>query len=384
VRPGLRQIPDQMRGRYFTPNAQGDSALRSLLNYAPSGRTGSVTVAGHAIAVYGATGHTAQFVRRELERRGCSIVLIARQPPGEAQRESTQWRRAQCDAPDALDHALEGASSVINCAGPFADTAPALAEAALRRGIHYLDITAEQRSVRQTLATYHDEARARGVVIVPAMAFYGGLADLLATAACSAMRSVESIEIGVALDYWHPTRGTRSTGERNTARRLIVSGGRLEPLPSPAPTGNWSFPEPFGKQPVSSVPLSEIILISKHIAAARIRSFMNDAPLGDLGNSQTPPPTAQDASGRSSQRFFVDVVARGDRGAVRIAASGRDIYAVSAPLVVEACLQILQHPPRQGGTYAPGEIFDPKSFLGALSSDLKVTRPSAASVSGIL
>lgn len=98
-----------------------------------------------SIAIYGAAGHTAGFVRRELERRRFTVVPIGRE--------------VDCGDPDALDRALEGVSAVINCAGPFADTAPALVEAALRRKIHYLDISAEQRSVRQTLATYHDEAR---------------------------------------------------------------------------------------------------------------------------------------------------------------------------------------------------------------------------------
>ena len=137
-----------------------------------------------AIAVYGATGHTGRFVVAELERRGrCALPIGRSRAPSldcrfrDARRE---WRQASCDDPDSLDEALRGAGAVINCAGPFLDTAPALIEAALRAGIHYFDVTAEQRSVRQSLATYHEEARHRGRVVMPAMAFYGGLADLLA------------------------------------------------------------------------------------------------------------------------------------------------------------------------------------------------------------
>src|SRR5262245_26326145 len=110
------------------------------------------------IAVYGAAGHTAQFVRRELKQRGVAAVLVTRDAVA-VPREDGEWRSAHCDDPDALDAALAGTSAVINCAGPFLDTAPALSEAALRLGIHYLDLTAEQRSARQTLATYQDEAR---------------------------------------------------------------------------------------------------------------------------------------------------------------------------------------------------------------------------------
>jgi hypothetical protein len=37
------------------------------------------------------------------------------------------------------------------------------------------------------------------------------------------------------VDSWHPTVGTRITGQRNTARRLVIIDGRLAPLPQPAP-----------------------------------------------------------------------------------------------------------------------------------------------------
>jgi Saccharopine dehydrogenase NADP binding domain len=328
------------------------------------------------VAVYGATGHTGRFVASELERRSVAVRRIARQPPAESSSQEDgglfTWVGASCDDPEALDRALDGTDAVINCAGPFLDTAPAVIEAALRAGAHYLDIAAEQRSVRQSFATYHAEARDVGVVVLPAMAFYGGLADLLVAQLCTGLRKVDEILIGVALDYWHPTAGTRRTGERNTARRVIVSGGRLAPLPTPAARGRWQFPLPFGDLPVASVPLSEIITISRHITANRIESFMNEAPLKDLGKADTPPPTSAEASGRSTQTFVMDVFASGEGLSRRLAAFGRDIYAVSAPLVVEACMRVLSQTPRKGGTFAPAELFDPQDFLAAPSLDIRL------------
>lgn len=108
------------------------------------------------IAVYGASGHTGRFVLRELTRRGYPSIPIARNPASPPLNEDgldtrKRWRQAGCDDPEALDEALRGSGAVINCAGPFLDTAPAVIEAALRAGIHYFDITAEQRSARQTL-----------------------------------------------------------------------------------------------------------------------------------------------------------------------------------------------------------------------------------------
>jgi short subunit dehydrogenase-like uncharacterized protein len=330
----------------------------------------------HTVAVYGATGHTGRFVAAELERRGVAVRRIARGAPTESSaRQSVgpfAWTVASCDDPEALDRALEGADAIINCAGPFLDTAPAIIESALRVGAHYLDVAAEQRSVRQSLATYHAEAMDRSVVVLPAMAFYGGLADLLAAQLCTGLRVVDEIFIGVALDYWHPTAGTRRTGERNTARRVIVSGGRLTPLPMPAVRGRWQFPVPFGDLAVASVPLSEIITISRHITANRIESFMNEAPLKDLGRADAPPPISADERGRSTQKFVMDVFASGEGVSRRIAAFGRDIYAVSAPLVVEACMRVLLQRSRKGGAFAPAELFDPVDFLAALGTEIRV------------
>jgi short subunit dehydrogenase-like uncharacterized protein len=330
----------------------------------------------HCVGVYGASGHTGRFVARELERRGVAVTRICRRAPDilDSQQDGAPvtWVSASCDDPDALDQALAPVDAVINCAGPFLDTAPAVIEAALRAGVHYLDISAEQRSVRQTLATYHGEAMDKGVVVLPAMAFYGGLADLLAARLCVGLRAIDEILIAVALDHWHPTVGTRRTGERNTARRVIVSGGHLVPVSVPGTRTLWQFAEPFGHLPVVTVPLSEIFVISKHIAARRIESFMNEAPLRDLKSTTTPPPTSTDTGGRSSQRFVVDVVASGDGISRRIAASGCDIYAVSAPLVAEACMRVLSRERGHGGTFAPAELFDPQDFLAALNPDICV------------
>jgi short subunit dehydrogenase-like uncharacterized protein len=333
-------------------------------------------MATHTVAVYGITGHTGHFVGSELERRGVAVRGIARRPRSESDprkdEESGTWASASCDDPDALDRALEGTDAVINCAGPFLDTAPAIVEAALRAGVHYLDIAAEQRSVRSTLATYGPEAADRGVVVLPAMAFYGGLADLLASQICAGLPVIDEILIGVALDYWHPTAGTRHTGERNTARRVVVSGGRLAPLPSPSAKGRWRFPLPFGDLPVVSVPLSEIITISRHIPVSRVESFMNEAPLNDLRRADTPPPTTKEPNGRSNQQFVMDVYASCGGRRRRISASGHDIYAVTAPLVVEACMRLVSDRHVKVGAFAPAELFDSQNFLAALSADICV------------
>ncbi len=86
---------------------------------------------------------------------------------------------------------------------------------------------------------------------------------------------------------------------------------------------------------MSSVPLSEVILISRHLNASSVTSFMNLKPLEDLHDPHTPPPRPADRAGRSSRAFVVDVVLKADGRNYRATATGRDIYAVSAPMIVE-------------------------------------------------
>ncbi len=64
----------------------------------------------------------------------------------------------------------------------------------------------------------------------------------------------------------------------------------------------------------------------------------------DLRNPDTPVPTAADVSGRSAQMFLVEAIVRRGQQGRRAMAHGRDIYAISAPLVVEAALRGIDPP----------------------------------------
>ena len=319
------------------------------------------------IAVIGATGHTGRFVLDELERRGLRSILVARDArklaaAGAVYRASAT-RTARIDDPASLDRALDGAAAVINCAGPFLDTALPVVEAALRAQISYLDVTAEQPAVR-AIVDRDADARRAGVTLLPAAAFFGGLADLLATSAIGAASGIDDISVAVALDSWHPTNGTRLTGARNTARRLIVREGALRPIEDAEPNRFWTFPAPFGDREVTMVPLSETIVLSRHIEAATIESWIDVGALRDVGDATTPPPQPVDERGRSSQTFVMDVVVRAGDRRRRATAFGRDIYAVSAPIVVEAVQRLLaSNGADVAGARSLGEIFDARSFL---------------------
>ncbi len=153
------------------------------------------------------------------------------------------------------------------------------------------------------------------------------------------------------------------TGQRNTAPRLVIEDGKFVQLVQPALQAFWDFPEPFRRQDVIEIPFSEVPVIARHLRVARLRTYLNNAPLRDLHDSSTPPPIAADESGRSAQTFLVDVVVRYGSSIRRAIAQGRDIYAFTAPLVVEAIERILDGQARGSGALAPGETFDSMNFL---------------------
>ena len=323
------------------------------------------------IVVFGAGGHTGRFVVAELERRGWRAVLAGRET--ERLREvaaaypALEVRAARVEEAGELDGVLRGAAAVIHCAGPFLDTAAPVVEAALRARIHYLDVTAEQASALATFG-YAEAAEAAGIAIVPAMAFYGGLADLLATAAVADWPDVDELRTAVALDRWWPTRGTRLTGARNTVPRVVIRDHQRAQL-APATPMFHTFPAPFGRQPVAVVPMSEIITISRHLRCAQVDTVINLAPLEDLRDPETPPPAATDATGRSAQRFVMEVTARRAGETRRLRARGQDIYATTATIIVEAAVRLLDGRARCTGARAAGELFDARDFLATLALD---------------
>jgi hypothetical protein len=90
---------------------------------------------------------------------------------------------------------------------------------------------------------------------------------------------------------------------------------------------------------------------------------MTLAPLKDLGGPRLTPPTGL----RSAQRFLVEVVVRAADMRDRAVAHGQDIYAVAAPIVVEAMRRLIDSRTRTAGVVTVAEISDSTDFLHSLS-----------------
>jgi short subunit dehydrogenase-like uncharacterized protein len=337
-------------------------------------------------AIFGAYGHTGRFVVRELGRRGFTGTLSGRDGAKlQTIERSPTWalQTAVIDDALSLDRAIDGAPVVINCAGPFGETAPALLDAAIRAGAHYIDITGEALVAIDTFEHYESQLDGEAFAALPAVGFFGALGDLLATVASGDFDRSDEITIAVGLDSWQPTLGTRLAGERRAGRRVVFRDGalHLRAPEDPIPTGEWEFAAPFGRQEVvGELTTVDVVTISRHLKTRDIHAFLNRTPIRDLSDPNMPPPEAVDASGRSAQQFMLDVVVRQGDQARRLTAHGRDIYAITAPIVAEAAERLLDGRFRCGGVGATAEIFDAEDFLGALVADghLELTTGGAA------
>ncbi|WP_432752566.1 trans-acting enoyl reductase family protein [Streptomyces sp. JL2001] len=339
---------------------------------------------GRKVAVFGAYGHTGRFVVAELLDRGFVPVASGRDAGKldalAASHPGLDVRTASVDDPASLDRALAGADAVINSAGPFAETAAPVIEAALRAGIPYVDVAAEIEANVDTFARFAEPARAAGVPVVPAMAFFGGLGDLLVTAAMGDRTAADEAHVAYGLSSWHPTPGTRTAGavsrQRRDGRHVRFRDGRLQYGEAASPTLRWNFPAPLGDRPViGDFTMADVVTVPSHLAVPDVRTHMAAEAARDLSSADTPAPAAVDARGRSAQTFLVDVLVRAGDTELRAVASGQDIYAVSAPLAVEAVARILTGRTRTVGVASAGAMFDALDFLRALSGHLSVELP---------
>ena len=113
------------------------------------------------------------------------------------------------DDPAAVDTGLKDMTLVINCAGPFSRTAVPMAEACIRTGTHYLDITGEIE-VCEALASMGDAAKKADVMLMPGTGFDIVPTDCLAAHLKRRMPAATELILAFKA-IGRPSRGTATT-----------------------------------------------------------------------------------------------------------------------------------------------------------------------------
>ena len=199
----------------------------------------------------------------------------------------------------------------------------------------------------------------------------------LTTAALGERTAADEVHVAYGLSSWHPTPGTRAAGrishDRRAGRRLRFTGGALQYHDDKPVQQDWIFPEPLGRRRViAEFTMADVVTIPSHLAVPEVRTYMTVEAAGDLADEDTPAPVPTDALGRSDQSFVVDVLVRSADGERRATARGQDIYAITAPLAVEAVQRILAGETRATGVASAGAMFDPADFLRSLPLSIEL------------
>ncbi|MBL8286904.1 MAG: saccharopine dehydrogenase NADP-binding domain-containing protein [Rubrivivax sp.] len=203
--------------------------------------------------IYGATGYTGKLTARVAKAQGLQPILAGRDEAktrAVAAPHGFDWRAFDLDQASKLDAALAEVDVVLHMAGPFSATSKPMADACLRNGRHYLDITGEI-DVFEALAARDAEAKAAGVMLLPGAGFDVVPSDCLAAHAKRRLPDATRLLLAIG-GMAKMSRGTAKTSiEALSLGTRARRGGRIVRLPD-TPRGSVDF----GSGPVPTVALS--------------------------------------------------------------------------------------------------------------------------------
>jgi short subunit dehydrogenase-like uncharacterized protein len=207
--------------------------------------------------IYGATGFTGKLTARTATDRGLKPILAGR---NEAKLKAValplnlQYRVFELSDAAALDEALDQVDAVLHIAGPFSATSKPMADACLRTGTHYLDITGEI-DVFEALAERDAEAKKAGIMLLPGVGFDVVPSDCLA--AHLKRRLPDAIDLKIYIGGLNAlSRGTaKSMVEGAPLGTRVRRDGRIITPPRPKET-DCDFGE--GPKPTIVIPWGDV------------------------------------------------------------------------------------------------------------------------------
>jgi short subunit dehydrogenase-like uncharacterized protein len=230
------------------------------------------------VVIYGATGYSGGLVAREAAARGWCPLLVGRNAATLATLAATlglEHRVADVRRADQLLAAFAGARVVLNAAGPFSGTATPVAAACLEAGAHYLDLSAEVPAI-EALAREHEAARARHLMIMPAVGF-----DVVATD-CLAMHVAHRLPTAVRLslavtNLRFVSRGSARTLLEAVDRGLMRRDGELVPVP----LGSCERPFPYeaGLRKSINVSLADLTTAYHSTGIPNVATYTEGTPV---------------------------------------------------------------------------------------------------------
>ncbi len=243
--------------------------------------------------IYGANGYTGALIARMAVQRGHRPVLagrnaaavtnLARELGLEARPfalpDEPGHLSARSSATKDIDANLSGMTAVLHCAGPFAHTARAMAEACLRRGVHYLDVTGEI-SVFEMMARLDAAARSAGVMLLPGVGFDVVPSD------CLALHLKQRLPTATHLALGFQTHGGLSHGTMRTMAENFHRGGaiRRDRVLTPVPACWRTRTIDFGRGPTvaMTIPWGDVSTAWYTTGIPNIEVYMAAPPMARM------------------------------------------------------------------------------------------------------
>ncbi len=212
------------------------------------------------LLIYGATGYMGRLLVRAAVARGLRPIVGGRDERRVAALAAGLGLEARVARLDGgLEAALRGVTVVINAAGPFSATAGPVADAAIRAGTHYLDLTGEISAI-EAVALRDGAARERRVMLMPAVGFDVLPSDGLALHVARRLPGARRLRLGVS-GLGLLSRGSARTllDELGRRTRIRRDGAVVEVSP-----GSLTRPFDYGAGPSPSVAVGWGDVVTAH------------------------------------------------------------------------------------------------------------------------
>jgi len=229
------------------------------------------------IVLFGATGVTGKLVANELQRAGKPVRIVGRDAKKlQEMATGTNFDVMVIDLqkPGTIQAALAKASVLINCIGPFSEHSIPIVKAAVEANLHYLDTTGEQVFIKRIFEEFGGIARSKRLCLVPACAFEYAIADTLASFAASANPEAETFDF-----LYRVKGGATSLGTRKSVLKqleyspLRLNSGKLQAIHFISFSVDPAVPIEEQRLTVE-FPGGEALLLPLHTRAKDVRSYM--------------------------------------------------------------------------------------------------------------
>ncbi len=173
--------------------------------------------------IYGATGYSGQLIVEKAVQAGMKPVLAGRsmnKVKALAAKHNLDFQVFSIDTLAKSDILIAEMDLVLNCAGPFSQTAAVMMAACLNQQAHYIDITGEI-DVFELAASMDEQAKDKGVVLCPGVGF-----DVIPTD-CVAAKLKQMMPDAIELALGFDSRSGFSPGTAKTSVEALPQGGKI-------------------------------------------------------------------------------------------------------------------------------------------------------------